>query len=301
MAEFNTNHFGVAAQFKSTNPDEEERLNKIMINAANAAKNEAFPVSFFEKQDMAGGIAPEQEDGSESEAGEIGLAELEYSIEMNDSYDSASEHEMDWNESDLEESEIDSHFARGKSQGQALPLPNFEETMLSSMSYADEYTNDGTKAIVAMETSSNHSPVTIDTNGQSPSSSQNSFQSNSSFEDNQQSLIRHKTKGKKRADISSIAQKLLTKRMDNKLNVNMKQHTDSEVKEEPKTEILNGISEDDTHSKRNDGLSQNSKPMASPCENEKNNNDASNSQAENDTTAAIKGESESGLTVKSES
>ena len=301
MAEFNTNHFGVAAQFKSTNPDKEERLNKIMINAANAAKNEAFPVPFFEKQDMAGGIAPEQEDGSESEAGEIGLAELEYSIEMNDSYDSASEHEMDWNESDLEESEIDSHFARGKSQGQALPLPNFRETILSSTSYADEYTNDGTKAIVAMETSNKHSPVTMDTNGQSPSSSQNSFQSNSSFEDNQQSLIRHKTKGKKRADISSIAQKLLTKRMDNKLNVNMQQHTDSEVKEEPKVEILNGISEDDTHSKRNDGLSQDSKPIDNPCENEKNNNDASNSQAENDTKTAIKCESESGLTVKSES
>ena len=301
MAVFNKNHFGVAAQFKSTNPDEEERLNKIMINAANAAKNEAFPVPFFENQDMAEGIAPEQEDGSESEAGEIGLAELEYSIEMNDSYDSASEHEMDWNESDLEESEMDSHVVQRKSQGQTLPLPNFEETMLSSTSYADEYTSGGTKAIVAMETSNNHSPVTIDTNGQSPSSSQNSFQSSSSFEDNHQSPIRHKTKGKKRADISSIAQKLLTKRMDNKLNVNTKQHTDSEVKEEPKMEILNGINEDDTHSKRNDDLSQDSKPMASPCENEKNNNDASNSQAENDTTAAIKSESESGLTVKSES
>ena len=297
MAEFNTNHIGVVAQFKSTNPDEEERLNKIMINAANAAKNEAFPVPFFEDQDMAEGVAPEQEEGSESEAGEIGLAELEYSIEMNDSYDSASEHEMDWNESDLEESEMDSHVVHGKSQGQALPLPNFEETMLSSTSYADEYNSGGTKAIVTMETSD----VTIDTNGQSPSSSQNSFQSSSSFEDNHQSLIRHKTKGKKRADISSIAQKLLTKRMDNNLDVNMKQHTDSEVKEEPKMEILNGISEDDTHSKRNGGLSQDSKPMDSPCENEKNNNDASNSQTENDTTAAIKSESESGLTVKSES
>ena len=295
MTEFNTNHVGVAAQFKSTNPDEEERLNKIMTSATNAAKNDAFPVSFFVNQNMSGEMVPEQEEGSESEAGEIGLGELEYSIETNDSYDSASEHEMEWNESDVEESGMDSHVARSNGQSQALPLLNFEE--MSSTSYTDEFAS-GSKTIVAMDTSLG----TMDTNGQSPSSSQHSFQSHSSFEDNHQSLIKHKTKGKKRADISSIAQKLLTKRMDNKLDVNAKQNTDSEQNEVSKTEILNGgISEDDTHSTSNAGLSQKSEPMASPCENEKNNNDASDSQAENETKAATKSEDESGLTVKSES
>ena len=272
-----------------------------MLSATNSAKNDAFPVQVFMKQDMSGKIVLEEE-GSESEAGEIGFGELEYSIETNDSYDSASEHEMDWNESDLEESEMDSHV--GHRKGQALPLLNFEETLPSSMNYADEFTSDGSRAIVAMDTSNNDNDNfgTIDTNAQSPSSSQNSFQSHSSFEDNHQSLIKHKTKGKKRADISSIAQKLLTKRMDNKLNVNMKQDTDSEQNLEVKTEVLNGgINEDDAHSRRNGDLSQNSEPMASPCGNEKNNNDASDSPAENDTKAAISSESESGLTVKSES
>ena len=305
LTEFNTNTVDIAAQFKSTNPDEEERLNQIMLSAANSAKNDAFPIQIFMKQDKSGKIVLEEE-GSESEAGEIGIGELEYSIETNDSYDSASEHEMDWNESDIEESDMDSHVGQGKSQSRALPLLNFEETLPSSMSYANEFTSDGSGAIVAMVTSSNDNDNfgTLDTNVQSPSSSQNSFQSHSSFEDNyHQSLIKHKTKGKKRADISSIARKLLTKRMDNKLNVNTKQNTNSEKNEEVETEILNGaISEDEAHSKRNGDLSQNSKPTAaSPCENEKNNNDANDSPAESDTKATVNGESESGLTVKSES
>ena len=143
---------------------------------------------------------------SENEAGESGLAELNYTIETNDSLDSESEQSeaMEISKCDPEASDVDSNWCVGQDGDIFSPLKSFKGQFhdatigIGSKDCTSDYFDNNSD-------SSNHSVSNI----QSPSSSQSSFQSCSSSQNSNQSAS---TKNK--PNISSIAQKLLTKHLD---------------------------------------------------------------------------------------